>query len=305
MRLICPNCDAQYEVDDAAIPSAGRDVECSSCGNTWFQRRPEMVQAANVTGLTPEKAQTAPATAAWGAAAAALDQDDTDERRVDSHASARLPQIGVAAGDAGQPMRRHVLDEGVLSILREEAAREAAVREAEQPPRAAPEPEIRRAAPPPEVGPSQMPPPAPPAASVPVPNAALSDRHIGATTPVETPKVAASPMSRRQLLPDIEEISKTLRAMGEPRNVRPRKKRRKPRREEDERGFRAGLVLVLGTLALLIAIYAFAPRVTAALPASRGFVQTYVNFVDRARLGMRAVLQPLDTFLRDLTNLGR
>ncbi len=37
MRLICPNCDAQYEVDAGMIPASGRDVQCSNCGRTWFQ----------------------------------------------------------------------------------------------------------------------------------------------------------------------------------------------------------------------------------------------------------------------------
>ena len=37
MRLICPKCQAHYEVDDEAIPSAGRDVQCSSCGHAWYQ----------------------------------------------------------------------------------------------------------------------------------------------------------------------------------------------------------------------------------------------------------------------------
>ncbi|NOX39819.1 MAG: hypothetical protein GXP05_04695 [Alphaproteobacteria bacterium] len=37
MRLVCPNCAAQYEVDDSAIPENGRDVQCANCGNTWFQ----------------------------------------------------------------------------------------------------------------------------------------------------------------------------------------------------------------------------------------------------------------------------
>jgi len=37
MRLVCPNCAAKYEVDDTAIPDEGRDVQCSVCGNTWFQ----------------------------------------------------------------------------------------------------------------------------------------------------------------------------------------------------------------------------------------------------------------------------
>ena len=37
MRLICPNCDAQYEVPSEVIPEDGRDVQCSNCGDTWFQ----------------------------------------------------------------------------------------------------------------------------------------------------------------------------------------------------------------------------------------------------------------------------
>ncbi len=41
MRLTCPNCDAQYEVPDEVIPTAGRDVQCSNCGKTWFQHHPD------------------------------------------------------------------------------------------------------------------------------------------------------------------------------------------------------------------------------------------------------------------------
>ncbi len=37
MRLVCPNCSAQYEIDAAMIPDEGRDVQCSNCGHTWFE----------------------------------------------------------------------------------------------------------------------------------------------------------------------------------------------------------------------------------------------------------------------------
>ena len=40
MRLVCPRCGAQYEIDDEAIPPQGRDVECSSCDNVWRATRP-------------------------------------------------------------------------------------------------------------------------------------------------------------------------------------------------------------------------------------------------------------------------
>ncbi len=42
MRLTCPNCGAQYEVPDDIIPTGGRDVQCSNCGNTWFQVHADM-----------------------------------------------------------------------------------------------------------------------------------------------------------------------------------------------------------------------------------------------------------------------
>ena len=37
MRLVCPNCSAQYEIDPSMIPDEGRDVQCSNCGHTWFE----------------------------------------------------------------------------------------------------------------------------------------------------------------------------------------------------------------------------------------------------------------------------
>ncbi len=41
MRLQCPNCDAEYEVDASVIPHEGRDVQCSNCGHGWFQSHPD------------------------------------------------------------------------------------------------------------------------------------------------------------------------------------------------------------------------------------------------------------------------
>ena len=36
MRLLCPKCDAEYEIPDDVIPAEGRDVQCSVCQETWF-----------------------------------------------------------------------------------------------------------------------------------------------------------------------------------------------------------------------------------------------------------------------------
>ncbi|MBL4807509.1 MAG: zinc-ribbon domain-containing protein, partial [Rhodobacteraceae bacterium] len=37
MRITCPNCAAHYEVATSAIPTEGREVECSSCLERWMQ----------------------------------------------------------------------------------------------------------------------------------------------------------------------------------------------------------------------------------------------------------------------------
>ena len=36
MRLLCPKCDAEYELADGIIPNTGRDVQCSNCDTIWF-----------------------------------------------------------------------------------------------------------------------------------------------------------------------------------------------------------------------------------------------------------------------------
>lgn len=40
MRLVCPSCEAKYEVPEDAIPETGRDVQCANCGHAWYQMRP-------------------------------------------------------------------------------------------------------------------------------------------------------------------------------------------------------------------------------------------------------------------------
>ncbi|MEJ6709422.1 MAG: zinc-ribbon domain-containing protein [Amylibacter sp.] len=43
MRIVCPRCVAQYEVDESSIPQTGREVQCANCENIWFQDYIEML----------------------------------------------------------------------------------------------------------------------------------------------------------------------------------------------------------------------------------------------------------------------
>ena len=58
MRLVCPNCNAQYDIASDAIPEGGRDVQCSSCSHTWFQTE-KVEKPAQKSGIAMHKSQPA------------------------------------------------------------------------------------------------------------------------------------------------------------------------------------------------------------------------------------------------------
>jgi predicted Zn finger-like uncharacterized protein len=101
MRITCPSCKAQYEIDDGLLPEDGREVQCSACGTVWFQDHPLIL-----TERSP--APVAPPEASAEAASDAGDEPSPEE--------AEAP-----AGEA----RAKPVDEQVLEILRAEAAFEA------------------------------------------------------------------------------------------------------------------------------------------------------------------------------------
>lgn len=87
MRLICPNCEAQYEVPDGAIPEDGRDVQCSNCAHTWFQAHPD-------AAVDPEDAAPMP-----GGAGAEWSDDEADEP--EPEAPAEMEDAPAEAAEAG------------------------------------------------------------------------------------------------------------------------------------------------------------------------------------------------------------
>ena len=62
MRLVCPNCEAKYEVPEDAIPEAGRDVQCANCGHSWYQMRARAAAVEAAPAVVPAVA-AAPAVA--------------------------------------------------------------------------------------------------------------------------------------------------------------------------------------------------------------------------------------------------
>lgn len=269
MRLICPNCGAQYEVDASVIPDIGRDVQCSNCGHTWFQRptesrtiRPAPEEDENArkedAAAPPEDAGAAPAETAQAEAPPEPEAEPGPEAEPDEAAAPPRPK----------PEPRP-LDEDVAGILREEAEREAAARAAET--AAGLETQA-------ELGLSET--------SEDSSARERLARMRGADQ--ESAASADTAASRRDLLPDIEELNSTLTAS--------------PEGEEDEEGiiaqearrrsgFRLGFSLTVLLLAALTLIYVYAPKIAEALPQTTAFLDSYVNWVNGLRLALDGWLQ--------------
>lgn len=276
MRLTCPNCAAQYEVDDSVIPLEGRDVQCSHCGHGWYQYPADMASR-----LTPP--DTAPDGDVDDADTATTEEADPQNADTQPDDAAETPPP-----PPSMPARER-LDESVLGILREEAERETRARQDER--RAALETQ-------PELGIEAGP---PRAAAPRTQYAALresadhadDDETAHASGGAVTPR-PVRPASRRHQLPDIEEINSSLRASSERRPGEAGSEALPAQTGTRRKGFRLGLALVLSLAAIAVGIYALAPDAAQAWPSAAPYLERYVEIVDAGRLWV-------DTTARDAT----
>ncbi|MBV2360218.1 zinc-ribbon domain-containing protein [Thalassococcus sp. CAU 1522] len=312
MRLICPNCGAQYEVPSEVIPEGGRDVQCSNCGHTWFQRHPDDDPA-----LAEELGEGVPDTS-WepepddGPDPASIAAPRPDPRS-EARPPAQDPQDAATPAPTA-PVQKRGLDPEVAEVLREEAelekrrrAAEAAALESQpdlglaapdedEAARRAREARERMARMRGEAGQA-----APQQGQTSEPGAGRRAAEAAA---------AAAAGSRRDLLPDVEEINQTLRASSEPRLIDTDEGREtvgdvdQPRRSGFARGF--ALVLVLAVIGL--AVYVSAPQIKASVPQAAPYVDGYVAAVDAARVWLdervMQVMRSLDQMSSEATSQG-
>lgn len=255
MRITCPNCGAQYEVPDEVIPLDGRDVQCSNCSETWFQAHPDHPPAAPEEEVIPKAVQEE-----TDEDAAPTEPEPEPEPEVVAE-----PEVGPApAPEPAAPTRRE-LDSSITDILKEEAAHEARMRGTPEPLESQPELGL---APPDTV------------------RAAQQARERAARMRQPEPEPKASP-SRRDLLPDIDEINSTLRADHGRQMVR-----RPPDPSAQARSSRSsfawGFLVVLVIAVLIVLLYANAPALSAKVPQADGFLNGLVATVDKARFWLDA-----------------
>src|SRR6056297_2332325 len=129
MRLTCPNCGAQYEVPDEVIPETGRDVQCSNCGDTWFQFHPDHMPQDDAQAETAAEQQSADD--ADGYADYDVEPEPQPEPQPDPTPEDQYEDPDEhAEEDETSPPRRE-LDPSIRDLLREEATREEQARAAE------------------------------------------------------------------------------------------------------------------------------------------------------------------------------
>ena len=272
MRLICPNCSAQYEVPADVIPAEGRDVQCSNCQETWFQTHPDTEPQTDVTQTLKEHfAQTEPEAAPIPEQSDAVSETDPIdyefERALDQELDTIAeddPDIALAPAITHERSKREI-DPSVADILREEAQREREQRAAEtfehqdefaldaDEPTSDPQPE----------------------------KSGYIDPKLDDLDEMYKDTASDAPASRRDLLPDIEEINSTLRRDKKSAN-REEPETQAQRNASGRRGFRAAIILLL----LAVAVYAYADLITSNVPQLVPYLDAYVAQIDQWRAAL-------------------
>lgn len=280
MRLICPNCGAQYEVPDDVIPAAGRDVQCSNCSHTWFER-PGMSEAEE-DGLTPPPPPEGEYPVEPQPAPTPIDQDDApaaemeqgEEEPEPEYEPEEKPEVsGPEPAPAPEPQRRE-LDPAIADILRQEAARERAQRDGSASDGLQSQPDLGLDAP---LAPEDQ-------------RAEEARRRMARLKGERAPAPAVAGVgARSDLLPDIEEINSTLRSSAERGESDPVEDAAISQNRRS--GFRRGFMTVILLAVLAAVIYIYAPRIGAAVPQLEPVLTSYVNWVDSLRLWIDLKMQ--------------
>ncbi|NIZ12492.1 zinc-ribbon domain-containing protein [Phaeobacter sp. HF9A] len=299
MRLICPNCGAQYEVPEDVVPDEGRDVQCSNCGETWFQPSARMLAQEATAAPAPDPAadpahETAPeeapeAETTWPTAPEAdvVAQDDDAHWQEDPDAPEEDEEEedtpAPAAFGAEPPVKRQ-LDPDISRVLREEAEREASLRSRREQIETQTELGLHDPDRHPQPGPADAEPSAPPRRS------RLDDGDVRAQeaqerlTRMRGPEATAGTIpagSRRGLLPDIEEFSSSLSPRADGHVDSSEDVAAAPARTS---GFSRGFVLVIVLMCLAILTYSNASSIAAHVPQADPYLNAYVAWVDQLRL---------------------
>lgn len=320
MRLICPNCSAQYEIDASLIPDEGRDVQCSNCGHTWFELPPPPTefaapppeaepQAEPEAVEEPEAAEESEAEAQIPTEAKAEAEDTADvvtrrlEEPDEEEETYSESEESASAATASSAVRALAAATKEAEHAKEEAAEDeeqlAPTQLKRRRPADAAALDILKEEADRELAQRRTEPSAPIETQTDMAFDEIRDRKSPsralrarmAKSDAETTRVlpeheVVSERSyqppRRDLLPDIDEINSSLK---------PKPDRSAAAAATERRGgFRAGFLLMILLTALLIFAYAWAPAIAARVPALEPALIGYVDWANGVRDWMDGLL---------------
>ena len=254
------------------IPAEGRDVQCSNCQETWFQTHPDTEPQTDVAQTLKEHfAQTEPEAAPVPPQTDAVSEpdpiDDEFERALNQELDTIAeddPESSPAPAITHERSKREI-DPSVADILREEAQREREQRAAEtfehqdefaldtDEPTSDPQPK----------------------------KSGYIDPKFDDLDEMYKDTASDAPASRRDLLPDIEEINSTLRRDKKSAGKEvPETQAQK--NASGRSGFRAAIILLL----LAVAVYAYADLITSNVPQLAPYLDAYVAQIDQWRAAL-------------------
>ena len=286
MRLTCPNCGAQYEVPDEVIPEIGRDVQCSNCGDTWFQNHPdhtpepEEVEEAGWDAPPEAEEDTSPETEVEPEPEeeSELEPEDAPEQapeQDEEQDEAEAEDSADVEQDAQDtPPSRRELEPSITEVLREEAERERAARASDGGDGLETQPELGLNEGQDDTDKRTQEAQARMARLRGEPESAMPD---------DGDDDGPYPGTRRNLLPDIDEINSSLNSdssdpgMIHPSDVDDMANADKPG------GFRRGFLTMVLLAVIGLLLYMFAPQLAEAVPALKGVLASYVEMVNGAR----------------------
>jgi len=251
------------------ISAEGRDVQCSNCQETWFQTHPGTEPQTDVVQTLKEHfAQREPEAAPIPTHSDAISEpdpiDDEFERALVQELDTLAeddPEIAPSPSITHERSKREI-DPSVADILREEAQREREQRAAEtfehqdefaldaDEPVSAPQPQ----------------------------KSGYIDPKLDDLDEMYKDTVSDAPKSRRDLLPDIEEINSTLRRDKKSAN-REEPDTQAQKNASGRRGFRAAIILLI----LAVVVYAYADLITSNVPQIAPYLDAYVAQIDQWR----------------------
>lgn len=330
MRLVCPNCGAQYEVDDRVMPEGGRDVQCSNCGHAWFFTPPRPASTKAEEAPEPKIEIPAPAAANIEEApesarepASTPDSEPTPDETPSTDPEVREEVAKAEEADAPEAAPEEAEDQpedadsapeveaeqpddddeddaetpisAVTAAPRKEVSedvKQILQEEAEQELRAR-EAESQGIETQPDLGLD-----APQRDNDAELAARLQKMEDEANAALE--EVEEKDLRSRDMLPDIEEINSTLDTPDGTGDTRIDLGPMAGETASGGKGFRRGFSLTVLLAVLLVSLYVLAPQIAERFPQAQGALDQYTTMGDSVRLWLEGAMQSAIEKMRGL-----